>query len=67
MPPIRAARINGSDGTDHGGTVTLLVCGALTGGRDIADWPGLKEANLFENRDHKPTGESINYAPRSQA
>jgi uncharacterized protein (DUF1501 family) len=57
MPPIRAARINGIDGTNHGtGAVMLLVGSALKGGRVIADWPGLKEANLFENRDRKPTG-----------
>ena len=52
----RTARINGTDGTDHGtGTVALLVGGALQGGRVIADWPGLKDANLYENRDLKPT------------
>ena len=52
----RTARINGTDGTDHGtATVALLVGGALTGGRVIADWPGLKPANLYENRDLKPT------------
>ena len=52
----RTARINGTDGTDHGtATVALLAGGALKGGRVIADWPGLKAANLFENRDLKPT------------
>ena len=52
----RTARINGTDGTDHGtGTVALLVGGALKGGRVIADWPGLKAADLYENRDLKPT------------
>jgi uncharacterized protein (DUF1501 family) len=52
----RTARINGTDGTDHGtATVALLVGGALKGGRVIADWPGLKGANLHENRDLKPT------------
>jgi uncharacterized protein (DUF1501 family) len=52
----RTARINGSDGTDHGtGTVALLVGGALRGGRVIADWPGLKSADLHEGRDLKPT------------
>jgi uncharacterized protein (DUF1501 family) len=52
----RTARINGTDGTDHGtATVALLVGGALKGGRVIADWPGLKPANLYENRDLKPT------------
>jgi uncharacterized protein (DUF1501 family) len=52
----RTARINGTDGTDHGtGTVAVLVGGALKGGRVIADWPGLKAVNLYENRDLKPT------------
>jgi uncharacterized protein (DUF1501 family) len=48
----RTARINGTNGTDHGtGTVALLAGGALKGGRVIADWPGLKQANLYEGRD----------------
>ena len=52
----RTARINGTEGTDHGtGTVALLVGGALKGGRVIADWPGLKDADLHEKRDLKPT------------
>jgi uncharacterized protein (DUF1501 family) len=43
----RTARINGTDGTDHGtATVALLAGGALKGGRVVADWPGLAEANL---------------------
>ncbi|MFY9695588.1 MAG: DUF1501 domain-containing protein [Xanthobacteraceae bacterium] len=52
----RTARINGTDGTDHGtATVALLVGGALRGGRVIADWPGLKPAALYQNRDLAPT------------
>jgi uncharacterized protein (DUF1501 family) len=52
----RTARINGNDGTDHGtATVALLVGGALKGGRVIADWPGVKEASLYQNRDLRPT------------
>jgi uncharacterized protein (DUF1501 family) len=52
----RTARINGTDGTDHGtGTVALLAGGALKGGRVIADWPGLKPADLHENRDLRAT------------
>src|SRR5262249_9028350 len=36
----RTARINGTNGTDHGtATVVLLAGGALKGGRVIADWP----------------------------
>jgi uncharacterized protein (DUF1501 family) len=52
----RTAHINGTDGTDHGtATVALIAGGALKGGRVIADWPGLKSADLYENRDLKPT------------
>jgi uncharacterized protein (DUF1501 family) len=52
----RTARINGNDGTDHGtGTAALLVGGALKGGRVVADWPGLKDADLYEQRDLRAT------------
>lgn len=52
----RTARINGTEGTDHGtGTVALLVGGAVKGGRIISDWPGLKPANLYQGRDLSPT------------
>src|SRR6185312_16954681 len=52
----RTARINGTEGTDHGtAPIALLVGGAVKGGHVIADWPGLKEANLYEGRDLKPT------------
>ena len=52
----RTARINGTDGTDHGtGTVALLAGGAVNGGRIISDWPGLKFADLYEGRDLAPT------------
>jgi len=52
----RTARINGTEGTDHGtATVALLAGGALKGGRVIADWPGLKPAQLQDGRDLKPT------------
>jgi uncharacterized protein (DUF1501 family) len=54
----RTARINGTEGTDHGtATVALLAGGAVKGGRVIADWPGLSEANLYEARDLKPTAD----------
>jgi len=52
----RTARINGTAGTDHGtATVALLAGGAVKGGRIIADWPGVAEAKLYENRDLRPT------------
>jgi uncharacterized protein (DUF1501 family) len=52
----RMVKLNGSNGTDHGtATVALLAGGALKGGRVIADWPGLKDTELYEGRDLKPT------------
>ena len=52
----RTARINGSDGTDHGtATCAVVIGGAVKGGRVLADWPGLTEAALYEKRDLKPT------------
>jgi uncharacterized protein (DUF1501 family) len=52
----RTARINGTEGTDHGtGTIALLAGGAVKGGRVIADWPGLKPASLYDGRDLAPT------------
>ena len=52
----RTARENGADGTDHGtATTAFLLGGAVNGGRVIADWPGLKEKQLYEARDLAPT------------
>lgn len=52
----RTARLNGTEGTDHGtATTALLIGGALKGGRVVADWPGLRPEDLFESRDLKPT------------
>ena len=52
----RTARVNGTDGTDHGMATTAMVLGGgVKGGRMIADWPGLGDANLYEKRDLKPT------------
>jgi uncharacterized protein (DUF1501 family) len=52
----RTAKINGTEGTDHGtATVALLAGGAVKGGRVIADWPGLGASQIYEGRDLKPT------------
>jgi uncharacterized protein (DUF1501 family) len=52
----RTARVNGTQGTDHGmATVAFLVGGAVKGGHVLADWPGLKDATLYEGRDLAPT------------
>jgi uncharacterized protein (DUF1501 family) len=54
----RTARINGTEGTDHGtATIALLAGGAVKGGRVIADWPGLKDGDLYQQRDLKPTAD----------
>jgi len=52
----RTARINGTGGTDHGtGSVAFVLGGAVSGGRVLANWPGLAPGQLFENRDLAPT------------
>lgn len=52
----RTAATNGNDGTDHGtATSAFLLGGAIKGGRVIADWPGLKPSQLYQNRDLAPT------------
>jgi uncharacterized protein (DUF1501 family) len=54
----RTARINGTQGTDHGtGTVAFVLGGAVAGGRVKATWPGLGSGQLFENRDLAPTAD----------
>ena len=51
----RTARINGTEGTDHGtGTVALLAGGAVKGGRVIADWPASSPPTSIEARDLGP-------------
>ena len=52
----RTAHFNGTGGTDHGTASTaLLLGGALRSGGIIGDWPTLRQARLFENRDTAPT------------
>jgi uncharacterized protein (DUF1501 family) len=52
----RTVRVNGSGGTDHGtGTAAFLMGGAVAGGQVLADWPGLAQRQLFEDRDLQPT------------
>jgi len=52
----RTAAANGTGGTDHGtASAAMLFGGAVKGGRVLADWPGLSQANLYEQRDLKPT------------
>jgi uncharacterized protein (DUF1501 family) len=52
----RTARINGTNGTDHGtATVAFVLGGAVAGGAVRGTWPGLRDGQLFENRDLAPT------------
>lgn len=52
----RTVAVNGTGGTDHGtGSAAMLIGGSVSGGRVLADWPGLSNANLYEGRDLKPT------------
>ncbi|MBS3648929.1 DUF1501 domain-containing protein [Pseudaminobacter sp. 19-2017] len=52
----RTAAVNGSGGTDHGtASAAMVLGGSVSGGRVVADWPGLKPAALYEGRDLTPT------------
>ncbi len=52
----RTAAVNGTGGTDHGtGAAAMLLGGAVQGGRVLADWPGLAQADLLDGRDLRPT------------
>jgi uncharacterized protein (DUF1501 family) len=52
----RTVAVNGTRGTDHGtATCAFLAGGAVSGGRVIADWPGLANGDLYQQRDLKPT------------
>jgi uncharacterized protein (DUF1501 family) len=54
----RTVRVNGTKGTDHGtGTVAFVLGGGVAGGRVQADWPGLGQGKLFENRDLQPSAD----------
>ena len=52
----RTARVNGTNGTDHGTAgVAFVLGGAVAGGRVGGTWPGLAPGKLFEDRDLAPT------------
>jgi uncharacterized protein (DUF1501 family) len=54
----RTVAMNGTAGSDHGtASAAFLLGGAVAGGRVLADWPGLKAANLYAGRDLKPTAD----------
>lgn len=52
----RTASENGSIGTDHGnGNVMFAIGQGISGGRVLADWPGLQEAQLDDSGDLRTT------------
>lgn len=54
----RTAAANGSGGTDHGtASVAFLAGGNVSGGRVLADWPGLERSRLLDGRDLAPTSD----------
>jgi len=54
----RTAAANGTKGTDHGtGGLTMLLGGAIKGGKLYGDWPGVKETALYEGRDLNPAND----------
>lgn len=54
----RTVAVNGTGGTDHGTAASaMLLGGGVTGGRVLADWPGLGAAALHQGRDLRPTAD----------
>ena len=54
----RTAAANGTRGTDHGtGGLTMLLGGAVKGGKVHGDWPGVKPSALYEGRDLYPAND----------
>lgn len=54
----RTAAANGTGGTDHGtGACAMVLGGKVKTSKILADWPGLRGADLYENRDLKPTND----------
>ena len=52
----RTVATNGTSGTDHGtASAAILLGGSVSGGRVLADWPGLSSSALYEGRDLRPT------------
>lgn len=52
----RTARVNGTNGTDHGtGGAAFILGGAVKGQKMIGDWPGL--STLYQDRDVIPAND----------
>ncbi|WP_440876700.1 DUF1501 domain-containing protein [Thalassotalea sp. PLHSN55] len=58
----RTAKENGTAGTDHGSASAMFLAGgAVNGGQVLGQWPGLAQAQLFEQRDLKPTSSTFSW------
>jgi uncharacterized protein (DUF1501 family) len=58
----RTASKNGTAGTDHGTASAMFIAGGgIAGGRVLGQWPGLKEQQLFEQRDLQATSNSFSW------
>jgi uncharacterized protein (DUF1501 family) len=58
----RTAKENGTGGTDHGTASAMSLAGcAVKGGEVLGDWPGLKNSQLFEQRDLMPTTNTFSW------
>lgn len=58
----RTAKENGTGGTDHGTAGAMFFAGgAVQGGRVLGQWPGLKQQQLFEQRDLMPTSNTYGW------
>lgn len=54
----RTAAANGTRGTDHGtGGLTMLLGGAVKGGKVHGEWPGVTQPALYEGRDLYPAND----------
>ena len=62
----RVARENGSQGTDHGhGNVMFVMGGAISGGRVMANWPGLAPGSSTRTRTCRSRSTTATSWPRS--
>jgi uncharacterized protein (DUF1501 family) len=58
----RTARENGTAGTDHGTASAMFIAGgSIDGGRVLGQWPGLKNQQLFEQRDLQATSNTFSW------
>ncbi len=54
----RNVAMNGTRGTDHGiASTAIMLGGAVSGGRIVGTWPGLREQDLVDGRDLAATVE----------